>query len=126
MGLTRLEIEAIKARGINQLLEHAQRELAEACPPDLTDVALHVREHWQKSLSDEAASSADILLNSLEPYQREIEHHFSREGYKRFRGLMAVYLNLFTKARFVGSSLRDKVRILPKFGVNTENAATWD
>jgi hypothetical protein len=126
MGLTRLEIEAIKARGIGQLLQHTKQELADACPPDLTEVALRVRERWQKTLTDEAANSADILLNSLEPYRREIEHHFSREGYKRFRGLMAVYLNVFTRARYLGSSLRDKVRILPKLGGNSENAATWD
>src|SRR5262249_59378391 len=39
MGLTRLEIEAIKARGVSQLLAHLQQALVAACPPDLTDTA---------------------------------------------------------------------------------------
>ncbi len=35
MGLTRLEIEAIKARGVSQLLQHMQQGLTTASPPDL-------------------------------------------------------------------------------------------
>src|SRR5262249_5555411 len=35
MGLTRLEVEAIKARGVSQMLHHLERALAAACPPDL-------------------------------------------------------------------------------------------
>jgi len=54
-----------------------------------------------------------VLLSTVEPYQREIEHHFALEGQRRFRGLMAVYLNLFTRARYVGSTLRDRFSILP-------------
>ncbi len=126
MGLSRMEIEAIKARGISQLLAHTQDALAAACPPDLSDAGQRVREGWTKSLDAEASMNANILLNTLEPYQREIEHHFAREGYKRFRGLMAVYLNLFTKARYAGSSLRDRVRILPKFQQTGENPGSWD
>ena len=38
MGLTRLEIEAIKARGVSQLLEHVDQTLAAARPPDLAEV----------------------------------------------------------------------------------------
>ncbi|HZU35528.1 MAG TPA: GTPase, partial [Gemmataceae bacterium] len=98
MGLTRLEIEAIKARGISQLLWHLQKALDAACPPDLTEAAAQTQKAWERLLADEAKATAEVLLNTLEPYQREIEHHFAREGQRRFRGLMAGYLNLFTRA----------------------------
>ena len=39
MGLTRLEIEAIKARGVGQLLQQLEEALQSASPPDLTDAA---------------------------------------------------------------------------------------
>ena len=39
MGLTRLEIEAIKARGVGQLLAQLEQALQSASPPDLTDAA---------------------------------------------------------------------------------------
>src|SRR5262249_9512463 len=39
MGLTRREIEAIKARGVDQLLQELQQALESACPPDLAKVA---------------------------------------------------------------------------------------
>jgi hypothetical protein len=126
MGLTRLEIEAIKARGISQLLHHLEQALTNACPPDLADVATRTQAAWDRSLAEEAAASAEVLLNTLEPYQREIEHHFSLEGQRRFRGLMAGYLHLFTRARYVGSSLRDRVRFLPRPNQAVETPASWD
>jgi hypothetical protein len=126
MGLSRLEIEAIKARGISQLLHHLQRELISARAPDLSEAAVRTRETWERILAHEATSSGEVLLNTLEPYQREIEHHFSLEGQKRFRGLMASYLNLFTRARYVGSSLRGRLRLLPRSGQGSDAPAAWD
>src|SRR5262249_12213335 len=92
MGLTRLEIEAIKARGVSQLLFQLYKTLEAACPPDLTDVAYRTQAVWGRVLGDVAEASAAILLNTLEPYQREIEHHFALERQSRFRGPMAYYL----------------------------------
>jgi hypothetical protein len=126
MGLTRLEIEAIKARGVSQLLHHVEEGLAAARPPDLTDVAKTTREAWQRLLDEEAEAEGDVLLNTLEPFQREIEHHFSVEGQRRFRGLMSVYLNLFTRARYAGSSLRDRLPFLPKPKEAPVAPTTWD
>ena len=54
-------------------------------------------------------AQADVLVGTLEPYQTEVEHHFSVEGQQRFRGLMAAYLRLTTKLRYAGSSLRDRI-----------------
>lgn len=111
LGLTRLEIEAIKARGVSQLLHQLQHTVALASPPDLTETAARTTAAWERPLNEEATSTADVLLTSLDPYQREIEHHFALEGQRRFRGLMATYLQLFTRVKYAGSTLRDRLPI---------------
>jgi energy-coupling factor transporter ATP-binding protein EcfA2 len=126
MGLTRLEIEAIKARGVSQLLEQLQQALNQAAPPDLTEVAERTRVAWSRPLAEEAAATSDVLLDTLEPYQREIEQHFALEGQRRFRGLMATYLHLFTRVKYVGSSLRDRIPLLPRPRSSVQTAPTWD
>ena len=125
-GLTRLEIEAIKARGMTQLLEHLAHTLQAACPPDLAEVAALTRASWDKLLREEARETAAILLNTLEPYQREIEHHFTIESQRRFRGLMAGYLQFFTRVKYAGNSLRDRIPFLPKPIQKIETPAAWD
>jgi energy-coupling factor transporter ATP-binding protein EcfA2 len=126
MGLTRLEIEAIKARGVSQLLTQLEQALHEASPPDLGETAVRVRAAWEKPLAEESAATSEVLLDTLEPYQREIEHHFALEGQRRFRGLMAWYLQLFTRARYVGSTLRDRVSILPRQRSAQTTPVSWD
>jgi energy-coupling factor transporter ATP-binding protein EcfA2 len=123
-GLTRLEIEAIKARGVGQLLSQLCDALMEACPPDLTEVAARVHSAWEKPLAEESAATADVLLDSLDPYQREIEHHFAIQGQSRFHGLMAAYLHLFTRIRYVGSTLKSRI---PFAGAaKAETTPSWD
>jgi hypothetical protein len=126
MGLTRMEIEAIKARGISQLLQHLEQALQAACPPELAEVAARTQTVWERLLAEESRTSADVLLNTLEPYQREIEHHFALENQRRFRGLMATYLHLVTRVKYVGSSLRDRVSLLPRGAATTEPASALD
>jgi energy-coupling factor transporter ATP-binding protein EcfA2 len=126
MGLTRLEIEAIKARGVSQLLQHMGHALSAASPPDLTDIAERTRAAWIAPLTEEAAATSDVLLGTLEPFQREIEHHFTLEEQRRFHGIMAWYLHLFTRAKYVGSTLRERVSLLPKTRSNVETPAAWD
>jgi hypothetical protein len=91
LGLTRLEIEAVKARGVGQLLVQCARALRDTMPPDLGDVAEQTREAWEKILSEEAENFSEVLLSTLDPNQHEIEHHFRLEGQRRFRNLMAGY-----------------------------------
>jgi len=126
MGLTRLEIEAIKARGVSQLLEQLQQTLEKSVPPDVTEVAERTKAIWEKLLADESRASADVLLNTLEPYQREIEHHFARESQRRFRGLMATYLHAVTRVKFVGSTLRDHLPLLPRSNQAVDTPVTWN
>ena len=126
MGLTRLEIEAIKARGVGQLLQQVEEALAAACPPDLTEAAVRTRKAWAAPLAEEAAATTEVLLNTLEPYQAEIEHHFTVEGQRRFRGIMGGYLRLVNRSKYVGASLRDKVPFLPKARDGATTPASWD
>ncbi|MBI3822836.1 MAG: 50S ribosome-binding GTPase [Planctomycetes bacterium] len=109
MGLTRMEVEAIKARGVSQLLKQLEETMEDICPPDLTQAAERVRSSWTRLLDDEADADAAVLLNTLDPYQKEIEHHFSSQRQKHFSNLMAWYLNAFNKLRYTGSTLRDQI-----------------
>src|SRR5438552_11777090 len=97
-----------------------------ACPPELSQRAASTRSAWEAILDEEAAGTVEVLLNTLEPYQREIEHHFAVEGQRRFRGLMAGYLHLFTRAKYVGSTLRDRIPLLPKPSQAVETPAAWN
>jgi energy-coupling factor transporter ATP-binding protein EcfA2 len=123
-GLTRLEIEAIKARGVGQLLAQLRQALVEIAPPDLTEVAERVHSAWAKPIAEEATATAEVLLDSLDPYQREIEHHFAIQGQSRFHGLMAAYLHLFTRIRYVGSTLRSRIPFAGR--LKTDTAPSWD
>jgi hypothetical protein len=125
-GLTRLEIEAIKARGVLQLLNQLGSELEHAAPPDLAKPAEQVRTAWDAMLKDEASADTEILLSTLDPHQLEIENHFSVQGQHRFWGLMRGYLKLFSTARTAGTTLRDKLSIFPSRGQSPAVVPTWD
>jgi hypothetical protein len=126
MGLTRLEIEAIKARGVSQLLHQFQEALEAVRPPELAHAVERTREAWDRLLREEAAATASVLLNTLDPYQKEIEHHFARQRQRHFSGLMAVYLEGFNRLRYAGSTLRDQIPMVPKLQARVETPREWD
>jgi hypothetical protein len=127
MGLTRLEIEAIKARGVSQLLDQLEGALETAKPPDLREVAARTEKAWDRSLEDEAENMANVLLATIDPHQREIEQHFSLEGHRRFRGMMAGFLHLTTRVRYLGSSIRKQLpRPLRGDLAEAADSTTWD
>lgn len=109
LGLSRLEIEAVKTRGVGQLLDQCGDALAHVRPPDLADAAKYTADAWSETLDKESEAFADVLLTALDPNQHEIEHHFRLEGQRRFRNLMAAYLSLATRVQYVGSRLRGRV-----------------
>ncbi len=116
LGLTRMEIEAVKARGVGQLISNAQQVIETIKPPDLAVQAGKVRTAWEGTLAAEAEQQAEVLVGTLEPYQPEVEHHFSVQGQQRFGGLMAGWLKLTTKVRYFGGSFRDRIPFVPKLG----------
>jgi 50S ribosome-binding GTPase len=126
-GLDRLEIESIKKRGVGQLLEQLEAKLSQACPPELDAASAATNSTWTQLLNEESAETVEVLLNTLEPHQREIEHYFTLQGHRRFRGLMSAYLRLTTQVRFLGSKLKDRVSFLPRVQSAREEAVpTWD
>jgi energy-coupling factor transporter ATP-binding protein EcfA2 len=110
LGLTRLEIESVKARGVGQLLAHVSQSAEAVRPPDLTDEAGKVRESWTKLLTEEARVSAEVLVVALDPHRTEIEQQFNVRGQHRFRGLMAAYLRL-TTMRYSWRPLRGAISL---------------
>jgi hypothetical protein len=115
-GLTRLEIDAIKARGVSQLLQHLESTLQEVCPPDLGLVAAKTRDTWARLLREEAIATAQVLLDTLEPFQREVEHHFAAQRQRHFRGIMGGYLQLFNRLKYAGSTLRERIPFVGRLG----------
>ncbi len=127
LGLTRLEIEAVKAHGVTQLLAQIARAAEGAKPPDLDEAAAKVADAWERVLAEEAGVQAEVLAGALEPYQTEVEHHFSVEGQQRFRGLMAAYLRVTTMFRYAGSRIRDRHPITGRLlGGRVETPVEWN
>jgi hypothetical protein len=126
LGLTRLEIEAVKARGVGQLLGQVDAALEQAKPDDLSAEAARTRQAWELLLHEEAAACGGVLVSTLEPYAAEIEHHFRVEGQQKFRGLMAGYLKLTTKIRYAGTSLRDRLPFVPTMSQKVETPTSWN
>lgn len=125
-GLTRLEIEAIKARGVAQLLAQLDQALQRATPPDLAETAKRVQEKWKRLVSKESESNAEILINTLIPYRKEIEHHFAAQRQGHFHGLMGGYLRLVNKVKYAGSTLRDRIPMLPRSSEKSLAPVRWD
>jgi energy-coupling factor transporter ATP-binding protein EcfA2 len=126
LGLTRLEIEAIKARGVSQLLHQLQAALEAVRPPDMTAAVERARAAWARLVATDAAATAGVLLNTLDPYQKEVEHHFARERQRHFSGIMALYLEGFHRLRYAGSTLRDQIPMLPRTQTRVETPREWD
>lgn len=127
LGLTRLEIEAVKARGVGQLLAHLDQGLENVKPADLTEAASRTRDAWTTVLHDEAKACSDVLVSTLQPFAAEIEHHFRVESQHKFRGLMAAYLKLTTRLRYAGTSMRDRIPFMPRANAqNLEAPSSWN
>ena len=125
-GLSRLEIEAVKSRGVGQLVEQSERVIESVKPPDLSVQAARVRTTWEAVLTTEAEQQAEVLVSTLEPYQQEVEHHFSVQGQQRFWGLMAGYLRVTTKFRYFSTSLKDRLPFTPKLSGGISTPDDWN
>jgi hypothetical protein len=125
-GLKRLEIEAIKARGVSQLLQSLEETLETVRPPDLTAVAGQVRATWTEILAAEAKTDSQVLLNTLEPFQNEIEYHFATQRQRKFKNLMGTYLYWFNRFKYAGSSFRVQIPFLPKLGPTPAAEKEWN
>jgi energy-coupling factor transporter ATP-binding protein EcfA2 len=117
LGLTRREIEAVKARGVAQLLAQGQAAVERVTPPVLGAEADRVKAAWPPILAAEGEVAAEVLAGSLDPAGSEIEQHFALRGQQRYRGLMAAWLRL-TSLRFgVRNLIRTPLPSLPRIGL---------
>lgn len=114
-GLTLREIEAVKARGVLQLLAQAQTTVSSIIPPDLSEAAERVQTAWAPILAEEARVAADVLGGAFDPASTEIEQHFAARGQLRFRGLMAGWLKLTSLRWGVRNLLRAPLPSLARF-----------
>lgn len=127
LGLSRIEIEALKARGVGQLLRQLDGGLTTVLPLDLIAEAAKTTDAWKTLLVNEADEWAKVMVNTIEPYAAEIEHQFRVGNQQRYRGLMGAYTKLTTKLRFAGTSLRDRIPFAPKMGgAVTEATTNWN
>ncbi|MBX9678832.1 MAG: GTPase domain-containing protein [Gemmataceae bacterium] len=112
-GLKKLEIEAIKVRGVGQLLAEIQTGLTTATPPDLIAVSEKTTRQWRRLLDEESRESADVLLRAIDPHEAEVEKHFAVQRQEQFGGIMGAWLRLWHKLRYGGFSL-PRISMLPK------------
>lgn len=112
-GLKKLEIEAIKVRGVGQLLAEIQAGLTTAMPPDLISVSEKTTRQWRRLLDEESYESADVLLRAIDPHQADVEKHFAVQRQEQFGGIMGTWLRLWHKLRYGGFSL-PRISMLPK------------
>jgi hypothetical protein len=124
-GLTRLEIEALKARGIEQLLDDLRVNLEAAQAPDVKPLVAQVEPEWERIVDNEAVALASSLIQTLEPHQREIELHFRLTGQQRFQRLMAGYLGVLNKLQFATKRIRNPVGSFTETAEG-DAAHSWD
>ena len=82
--------------------------------------------HGRNGSAEEARANAAVLLNTLEPYQKEVEHYFAQERQHLFHGVMSSYLYWFNRLRYVGSTLRDRIPFVPRHSNRVDTPAQWD
>lgn len=127
-GLNRLEVEAIKARGVGQLLDQLDTAMTAVCPPDLSSQVKLLAPSWSALIDGEADEAAGLLLTSLDPYQHDIERHFAEQRRSLFTGFMAWYLGVVHKVRTmaVGGSWKSKIPFVPAMPTLTSTPKTAD
>lgn len=98
-GLAQREIDAIRNKGIAQLLEQLKQTLQEVQPPDAEVAAAKTWDGWRQTLRDEVRVQTDLLLACLAPHQKTIERRFSASIGHPFRGAMGLYARLLDFGR---------------------------
>jgi energy-coupling factor transporter ATP-binding protein EcfA2 len=97
LGLTSLEIEAVKARGVGQLLGRLNEDLDVTIPPDISSVAKQTRTKWVDFLSEESTQFSELLVSNFDRFSGDVERFLSQEQARKFRGFMATYLRLTSR-----------------------------
>ncbi len=102
-GLNRLEIQAIKARGLEDLLFHLAETLHDAMPPDIARAAQQTQSAWQQTLRQEAELLTQKFMIKLDQQHREIEKRFTERVHQQFRGFTASFMHILAKLQYLGT-----------------------
>lgn len=98
-GLTRREIEAIRTKGIGQLLNQLHALLQTVQPPDVQAAARKTESIWKTTVHTEIDTQIDILLASVAPHQKSLQRRFANNLTHPFRGVMGWYARLLDFGR---------------------------
>lgn len=105
-GLTRLEIEAIKTRGVDQLLAQLDETLVRMRPPDIAEAVRRTTTVWQQTIEEEANAITNLILITLDPFHRELERFLAVQVGRLFRGPTGAFIRFCQWLRYLGSSWR--------------------
>lgn len=98
-GLTRREMEAIRTKGVEQLLLQLRTLLTQVQPPDVQNAARKTESTWQITIQNEINTQNDIILASIAPHQKTLERRFASHLSHPFKGIMGSYAGLLDFAR---------------------------
>lgn len=98
-GLTKREIEAIRTKGVGQLLFQLESALKAVQPPDVQSAASKTESAWQVTIQNEVNTQIDLILASVMPHQKTLEQRFSGQLKHPFKGLMGSYAGLLDLGR---------------------------
>jgi hypothetical protein len=98
-GLTKREIEAIRTKGIQQLLNQLESALREAQPPDVQQAAGKTTGLWQRTLDDEIHTQTELLLNCVAVHQKTLERRMGQAITPPFRGMTGWVTRMLEIAR---------------------------
>jgi len=98
-GLTQREIEAIRTKGIGQLLNQLETALREAQPPDVSEAASRTETLWQRTFKDEIRTQAGLLVNCAAVHQKTLERRIGQAIQSPFHGIMGGFAWLMDFAR---------------------------
>lgn len=98
-GLTKREIEAIRTKGVGQLLQQLQSQLSQVQPPDVQAAARQTEAAWKTTISSELSTQMDILLATVAPHQKTLERRFANHLSHPFKGVMGWFAGLLDFGR---------------------------
>lgn len=98
-GLSKREIEAIRTKGIGQLLQQLQTLLQTVQPPDVQSAAKKTESAWVGTVQSEINTQIELLLTSVAPHQKTLERRFANHLSHPFHGIMGTYARLLDFGR---------------------------
>lgn len=98
-GLNKREMEAIRTKGIEQLLVQVDSVLNKALPVDVEQTALETESAWHGIVKQEVSQQIDVILAGMAPHQKQIQQRYSNYLSHPFKGIMGSFVSLLQLGR---------------------------